>query len=852
MMSRRALVLCSIVVALGCDGATLPNDASTADRPPQCETASAFEAARGDGVASPLEIAPGEVRAGRLTEAQLPADPDGLARWREGDFVLANERVGVIVSDVGPGELYDPYGGRIVGLATMQDGALVDPADYNLFLLGMGRFLVATESVGVIADGSNGQAVVRATGTLAPIRALADLLDLLLPDDHGGLPAALDYELAGGSDALDIFLSVRAGPRAARARSGTLIAFFQAYRMPAWAPGTGFRDRSGSLPYLAFEDEDGTSYAWTVPDGTVEPLFGTSGIDVLTSSAFTVPPCGEVRRHVGRVVIGRTGLPGVQAAVARASGTSLRSLVGEALEADGSPARDVRLHVTTADGEHLTRLRPTSDGSFEVEVDPRAAQLWAFREGELVGPVAIGAGEARITMGEVGAIEVAVTDEDGGGLPARVEVVPLDGPLPLPPEAFGEPRFGSGRSRIAFPVDGRATLRVPVGRHRVSVSRGPEYERRQFELDVAAGGAVPLDVTLARVVDTTGVMCADYHIHTHRSVDSSDSARLKVTGLVADGLEIAIRSEHEWVSDFAPVVEALGLGDYAFGMAGLELTTFTYGHFGVFPLTPDPARASGGAISWYDLVAPDVFDLVRARTERPALIVNHPRASGLRQGYFSEAGYDPDTGSVARPELWDEELRVVEVFNDSDFERNRNASVRDWFSLLSSGRQVFAVGSSDSHRVYGAPVGYPRTCLYLGVDDPRAVSATMVRDATVAGRGYVSGGIYLDVSGPGGVGPGEEATSVGSRTAIDVVVRAAPWVDVSRIELIVDGTTVTTFLVREDDGDPLEPTVRARATLDVDVAASGSWVLVHVAGDEPIDASGHRPFAVSNPIFLRR
>lgn len=844
------LLALALLLLLGCGGPS----ADDAGAPPDAPSCSAlpFTAETGEGVADPLGASDGEVRAGRLSAAALPHDPDGLGRWREGDFVLANDRVGAIVSDVGPGELYDPYGGRLIGLARVEGGAL-DPADYNLALIGLGRFIVATESVGVVADGSDGgPAIVRATGLLAPVGALADLLDALVPGEHAGVPAALDYELAPGSEALDIYLSVRAGDRPVNARSGSLQAFFQAYRTPPWAPGTGFGDRTSGTRFIAFEGDGATSFAWTAPEGLLRPLIGTSGIDVLTSARFTVAACEEGRLHVGRMVIGGPGLPGVQAAVARIDETATRALAGSVVESDGSAAVDVRLHVTAADGEHLTRFRPRADGTFAIDVDPRAAELWAWRAGEpLVGPVAI-TEDVRVTMGALATLSVTATDEAGAALPVRVEVVPLDGAPPSAPELFGELVPGAGRSHVAFPTDGVVTLRVAPGRHRVTISRGPEYEREVTEVTLAAGEELPISAALARSVDTSGVMCADFHIHTHRSVDSSDPSTLKVAGLVADGLEIAIRSEHEWVSDFAPVIDTMGLSDFAFGIAGLELTTFTYGHFGVFPLVPDPARASGGAISWYDRLAPEVFDEVRARPEAPALIVNHPRAGGLRQGYFSVAGYDPATGSVERPELWDDELTLVEAFNGSDFERNREGTVRDWFSLLASGRRVFVVGSSDSHVITETPVGYPRTCLALGVDDPRALTATMVRDATLAGRSVVSGGIFLDVTGPDGATPGEEASGAGATAAFEVVVRAASWIDVDRLEVIVDGVTTETIPITIDDADPLEPTIRARIPVEADVAAGGSFVVFHAAGDEPFDTSGHRPFAVSNPIFLAR
>ena len=62
------------------------------------------------------------------------------------------------------------------------------------------------------------------------------------------------------------------------------------------------------------------------------------------------------------------------------------------------------------------------------------------------------------------------------------------------------------------------------------------------------------------------------------------------------------------------------------------------------------------------------------------------------------------------------QLVLVEVFNESDFDANMDGTVRDWFSLLAHGGRVFAVGSSDSHQVADKPVGYPRTCVDVGVD----------------------------------------------------------------------------------------------------------------------------------------
>ncbi len=855
VIQRLQFSLLALALASASCGGEAPMDAGR-DAPSACEPLGVFELTPSDGVADPLDVAPGGARAGRLTTATMPADPGGLADWRVDDFVLSNGRVAVIVSDTGPGQVYDPYGGRVVGLGRVEGGALIEPADYNLLMLALGRFSVATEGVSVVADGSDGgPAVVRAVGRLTPILALADLLDALAPGDFEGVPAAIDYSLGPDSDLLEVTLRVRASATGIRANLGTLQVFMQGFRMQPWRPGAGFTEVSGELPFVAFDDPDATSFAWLGAEGEVlSPLFGTAGVDIFRSGRLIVPGCAEGELVMGRMAIGGPGIAGVQRAIAASTGATTTTVAGRVTNADGSAAADVRVHLLTSEGEHLTRLLVDADGAFSVEVDPRAAQISVFRAGQpVVGPLPIGAGASDVVMPATGTIRVeAVASEDGSPLPARMEIFPAAGDPPAPPASFGEWVPGRGRSRLAFPADGVETFVLLPGDYRVRVSRGPEYERFDRMVTVVEGVEAPLRVELERVVPTPGVLCADFHIHTTRSIDSPDPGDRKIRALVADGLEIAVRSEHEWVSDFQPVIDELGLGAFARGLTGIELTTFTWGHFGVFPLVVDRTQPSGGAFFWYERSAPDVFGDVRARPEAPALIINHPRAGGLRQGYFTEAGFDPVTGSVARPELWDEDFSVVEVFNSSDFEGGRDSVVRDWFSLLNSGRRVFAVGSSDSHRLQSDPAGWPRTCLRLGVDDPQTVTPEQVRDATQAGRSTINGGIYMDVTAPGGEGPGDSASGVGATASLEVVLYAASHVGVDRLEVIVDGLTTETITIAPGDADPMDPVVRARATIEVDVSPGGSWVVFHASGDEPYGTDGYRPFVVSNPLFLSR
>jgi hypothetical protein len=858
MRGRGLLGLALVLSLAGCPDTRDGGDASANDGGPTCGAPEAFDVGDVTGHPDPLGAAPGEVRAGRVTAADLPVDPSGLATWAEGDYVLASDRFALVVSAPERFEVYDPHGGRVRGLARVEGGALVAPADFNLAMLGLGRLVVATESVTVLEDGSDGgAAIVRVAGPLDGIDALGPLLESLFPSDFEGLPAAVDYVLEPGAETISVRVTIRTASTMIRVPFGT-AAFFQSFRMPAWNEAAGFSAASGPQRFVIFEDPDATSYAWVAApnaDGTtatVSPILSMGGFDFFTSAGAYVAPCTERAFEIGRFAIGEANsMNGVQTVLARELGTTLRRVHGTLTSTDPDAIAGARVHLTSAtDDAHLTRTTVDATGAFDLQVPTGDVEAWVWREGVgLEGPFAVPAdGMITIPLGPIATVRVDVTDmATSMPLPARVQLFPTAAP-PAATEGFGERDLGHGRSRLEFTsADGHVDLRVAPGTYRLVVSRGWEMERHDEMLDLSAGETVDVAAALVRAFDTPGLMCADYHIHTQRSVDSSDTGRAKISALVADGLEIAIRSEHEWVSDFQPVIDDLGLGDFAIGLAGEELTTFTYGHFGVFPLVVDRARPSSGAVTWFDRFAPAVFEDVRARPESPLLIINHPRASGVRQGYFNESGYDPITGTRTHPENWDEEFDVVEVFNSGDFERFRDSTVVDWFSLLNTGRRVMTVGSSDSHRITQDPVGYPRTCLWIGEDDPRMITGEDVRDVTRSGASFVTGGIYVEAIGPMGILPGGSATGVGARASIDVTLRAASFVDVDQLEVIVNGVTTETIPIA-DSADPL----RFMETIEVDVPATGAWVVLHAsAATEPDIAYGGRPFAVTNPMFLQ-
>jgi hypothetical protein len=154
---RKLLFSCALLVACGGDDddAACPGfQGPFADGDPQ-------------GHPDPLGAGPAEARAGRVRGEDLPPVPSGLITWADGDFVLANDKVALVIEDVGDSDLYDPWGGRPVGLAKIANGAMVEPTNFGEFFLLIGRSTVLTEAVTVIADGSDGgPAIIRARGKM--------------------------------------------------------------------------------------------------------------------------------------------------------------------------------------------------------------------------------------------------------------------------------------------------------------------------------------------------------------------------------------------------------------------------------------------------------------------------------------------------------------------------------------------------------------------------------------------------------------------------------------------------------------------------------------------------------------
>ena len=392
--------------------------------------------------------------------------PSGLITWKDGDFVLANDRVAIVIEDVGNSDLYDPWGGRPVGLARVAGGHLIEPDDFGELFFLTGRSTIVTDSVTVINDGSDGNpAIIRATGKLHPLPFFESVIAAVYHDELTDVDAAIDYELAPGSNKVDVRMRY-ASPREADTEiPSTLHAFMYTERMPAFQPVLGFDESLSQVPYIAFVDDDATSWAYMPGDGKLSMSLSVSGFLGAFSGGYTIPACGTTDRIHASIVIGGPGLDGIQTAVAGVRGEAQRTITGTVTRG-GTAAAGVHVHATD-NGAYLTRVTTDADGHFSLNVPAGAnIHLDAYKRGDAVGTAEVGAGtSATIELPANGSIHVTASPAE----PVRVQVLPAEGQaIPSVADSFGEPEITGGRLHVAYAVTGDVTLTAPPGTWRSS------------------------------------------------------------------------------------------------------------------------------------------------------------------------------------------------------------------------------------------------------------------------------------------------------------------------------------------------------------------------------------------------
>jgi hypothetical protein len=542
---------------------------------------------------------------------------------------------------------------------------------------------------------------------------------------------------------------------------------------------------------------------------------------------------------------------------------------------------------------------PHPDGSFGGALPPGDWELVVHAEGRPTSgrvPVTVREGEETTVVLESpqpGSIEYEVVDSNGYLIPAKVSFFRADGETTRRPD-LGDGYIGGNPAQVAFAAHGYGQIALPPGDYYAVASRGPEYELDFSEVfRVNRNTHTKLDLMVARTVDTVGWISADFHVHAVPSPDSGVSLADRVTTFVAEGVEFLASSDHDAITDYAPVIEELGLEPWLSSTPGTEVTTIEVGHFLGFPLAWDPLADRGGALDWTGLEPQEIIDGIRDLGEEkiadPVVVVAHPRDGML--GYLDQYGFDPFSGTdgkvVANPSLFTDlansqistaqfsmDFDAMELLNGKRFEIIRSATTHeheqiaeipgsvsvfdllsrtteeqndliagttflspempgpldDWFTMLNLGYRITALGNSDTHSKTKTEAGCPRNYVQVDTDDPAAVTAAMVAEAVREGRVVASYGPFIRFGANENWKNGPGSTITGrDPISLHIEVQTPGWFEVDRVELYENGTLIYDWDLVKGH----DPLIDLAAGVNIQ-PEQDSWYVIVALGDDDL------------------
>ena len=634
-----------------------------------------------------------------------------------------------------------------------------------------------------------------------------------------------------------------------------------------------------------------TPYSMLVPFNYA----GVAGIYTNRPPAELAPQ--EAFTYSSYFVIGKGDVASVLDTIYELHGEPTGTFGGRVIDRQSSqPIAGANVIILDDHGQVVDQIESDPGGSFLAHLAPGAYQYTAMADDRLsTDPVAFtvaaGArlGVAPIEMQPPATLVVSAIDELGRHAPAKIQLI---GHIPAArqgqdPRTFlyslerGErqrPTPFDGGDRFVegawWTTDGRLSATVRPGTYDLIVSRGPEYEVTQKTIVLRPGAFDAEQVALVRAYSSDGWVAGDFHIHAQPSTDSGLPIAQRVASCAAEGLEVAISTDHNYITDYAPVIAATGLDPWLLGVPGMELTTFEMGHFNGYPLRVDPGSTRGGEFQWAGQPPQALFDQLRGLAVDPAraiVQVNHPRQQVL--GYFAQFFVDQDTaqpytptgilgifapyGDEFSPKNFSLDFDAIELVTGTRSEDIHTfrapdplppgpfpdpqpvagqvvlgpdgrpqfpGTVETWFTMLDRGLRPTGMGTSDSHHLLGDEPGYARTLLYVGPgkDVPGGTSRDDVIEAIRQHRTITTNAPFLELT-IGDHRIGDTIAVPGGSVDVAIRVRAPAWAKVDHLVLYANSQVVADQAIPADRGTDYATQVHLNLAAD-------SWVVAEATG----------------------
>jgi len=450
-------------------------------------------------------------------------------------------------------------------------------------------------------------------------------------------------------------------------------------------------------------------------------------------------------------------------------------------------------------------------------------------------------------------------------------------------------------------------------------SRGIEWTVEKQIVDPATTSHVTF--TLSHAVETPGFLAADFHIHARPSFESAlQSPPLpelpdRVLHYVTEGIEVMTSTDHDCVIDYAPTIASLGLGSLVTSIVGVEATpglnafrsasgncdqlgggsppgSAEPGHWNGFPISPSATydtTADTGPDGNHLVTAATIYDMLRGFGDSSTLVqLNHPYyalGNAANIGWLDKKSFNasvpvpagwsgsatPSNAFLRQPSLNSGsatqgiDFDAMELWAGGSVAQGRSTRAA-WFSLMNQGFLKVGTANGDSHNTM-TTAGYPRSLVYVGSDDPAALTPKQIAAAVRAGKVIGTTGPIPSIS-VNGAGMGELTQDADGTVDVAISVKAAPWVPVEEIRIVVNGVVVQTIPLAAQSPPP---TLRYEGTVPITLTRD-SWILVEAGAALPANPNqepavsyeysrvtlgaaadknrGFTPLSFTNPVFV--
>ncbi|MFO0722897.1 MAG: CehA/McbA family metallohydrolase [Myxococcota bacterium] len=777
---------------------------------------------------------------------------------RVGDFLFDNGRVRLTVQAPGSATGWSVYGGSVVDLDRSIPNPTRASGDDRLqemfFQCDLRGFF--PESAEIIHDGADGQpAVLRLKGRDRGI----PLVDALLSSQDLGLDVTLDYILPKDSDTLEIQATIRDLQKKQDRDLACGFVLLHGDTLNLFLPGHGFGLGGSELDYVAAAADDArASYALSRKGGPLNLLIAID-VEVLPFASERKPFLANgIYQETYYLSIGKGDVESAVSEMRKVKGdTVARQPVTVALTAPAElgkylPNARVDFFDTEKNegADAVTSARMLDGAPVSVALPPGHYRADVSSEGRVVDHLTVdvtaSGGPSGLTaaLGGSGFLHLKSFRTNKAGAvedptAARVIVAAGHGAPVSAPQVF---------SRYLKPDD---TILLPAGDYTVFVSRGPEYEFDQHDITIAALETTELEAKIAHVIDTTGWITLDSHVHSTKSVDADCELEQRVLGSIGEGLDVLLSTDHDIVIDYAPTAARLMVDDEVKTETGIEISPM-YGHMNAFPMPTE--GESYWHVPWYEydsnniykrMINPDEITVLARKKGAQVVQVNHPRGG---KGIFDYILFDPATGGSNLPWPNADAFEILNSKGGGPFEQ----MVQDFSGMLQANKRMTATGVSDAHG-RGSQIGYARSAVKSSIDDPKNINLMEVWGNLRAGHVIAMSGPFIRFKAQSGTEQGDIGDTIasgGRPVRFDVEVDAPSWMNVNRLRVIADGATLVDRPIRAEDALPTDATVRLRTTVTATPAKDAFYfVIAEGAANNPpvLDA---RARSVTNPIFV--